>query len=481
MVSKRKSKVLSLSLSQGLLTLITLFSSMVFTRIITKDSYATYLQTFLAYDFVKPILTLGLPVALYNLLPNEARGKKIVLEVVLLLFGAGVFFSLFMFLGGTDIMAIRFNNPELSVSLRWMTIFPLYTYPVLCLSSILIVNNQVKINSWFNVVTGVLMFGLIIISLWVWKDYEHPLAVRVLFPLLVFPFGLYYCFHYTKGQFEKPELSNMWRILKFAVPLGLATMIASIATQFSNIVVSTLCSPSDYAVYSIGAKEIPFISVVTGSIAVVVMADMSLLIKKGEINNSLNLFHKSAISSSFFLMPVMVFLFVFANYFVQVLFSSSYSDSAIPFRIFLLYLPIRIVQYNSVFIAFGQSKAVLLRSAIHLLFTIIFCVLFVWLWGYWGAAVGAIAASYLWAVPYNIKKLSELFRCRMLDVLPIKKICLIFLISCLCGILSSLAIFFKCNMLITLIVGAAIFIISYYILMKRYFVDFKTLFLWKRS
>ena len=126
--TSRKAKVVSLSLAQGILTVIGVLSMMIFTRVLSKDDYATYLQTFLAYDFAKPILTLGLPSAIYYFLPNESRGKKVVCETMLLLFLSGLIYSLFMLFGGTSLLAKRFNNPELTSTLRWMTVYPLYTF-----------------------------------------------------------------------------------------------------------------------------------------------------------------------------------------------------------------------------------------------------------------------------------------------------------------------------------------------------------------
>ena len=67
--------------------LVYLVSGMVFARALTVADYGTYLQTFLAYDFATPLLTLGLPSALFYFLPGaKERQKGLVLENILLLF-----------------------------------------------------------------------------------------------------------------------------------------------------------------------------------------------------------------------------------------------------------------------------------------------------------------------------------------------------------------------------------------------------------
>ena len=77
-------------------------SGMVFSRALTVADYGTYLQTFLAYDFAVPILTLGLPSALYYFLPGAKERKKgLVLDNMVLMILAWLIFSLFLLMGCT--------------------------------------------------------------------------------------------------------------------------------------------------------------------------------------------------------------------------------------------------------------------------------------------------------------------------------------------------------------------------------------------
>jgi len=475
MSTSRKTKVFSLSLAQGILTVVGLASSMIFTRVLTKSDYATYLQTFLAYDFIQPILTLGLPLALYNLLPGESRGKKAVIEVMTLLFIIASLLSVFMQFGGTSLLARRFNNPELYHTLRWMIMYPLYTYPLLCLSSILVVNDKVNLNSKYNVFTGLGLTVTVVLSTLMTRDYVAPLLARIIYPLIILPLSVYLCFRYTKGKIEKPEIKSMYKILMFSIPLGLASTLSTLSLQFSNIVVSSLCTPSDYAIYSTGAKELPFISVITGSITVVLMADMASLIKKGQTSDAHKLFKRGAISSSLFLMPIMSFLLFFGEAFIRLLYSDAYIESSLPFRIYLFYLPVRTIQYYSVYIAFGQSKPVLLRTALELVLTVLFCFIFVHLFGYWGAALGAVVTIYVWGLPYNIYKVSELFMCSKRELLPYREFAKISVISLLCGCIAAPCLLLQMPLILVIGIGGVVYMTAYYVLMTKYSKDFKDL------
>ena len=86
----------------------------VLSRVFDKVDYATYRQTLLVYQFVGPLLGLGLPAALFYFLPGEAsRLRAVLLENLILLGALGGAFSLFLVLGGNRLIASQFSTPEL--------------------------------------------------------------------------------------------------------------------------------------------------------------------------------------------------------------------------------------------------------------------------------------------------------------------------------------------------------------------------------
>ena len=453
--------------------LVSIASGMVFARALEVTDYGTYLQTFLAYDFAVPLLTLGLPSSLYYFLPGaKERQKGMVLDNMLLLFFAGAIFSMFLILGGTELLAKRFNNPDLSITLRWMIFYPLYTFPII-LGAILVINDKVNLNAAYNVITGVIFTVGLIISAVVTKSYEAPILVRILLPILFFPAAVYLSFKYVPGKWYKPDFSSMLQMIKFAVPLGLASVLGTLTLQLANMIVSFLCTPEVFAVYATGAKEVPFIGIITGSIAVVIMADMSQKCKEGDLKSALELFKKASVTSAYFLLPIMVFLLFYAESFIEVLYTDKYAGSVWPFRIFLFFLPIRIVYYGTAFIALGKTKAILYRSAISLILTAIFCYLFTLWLGFIGAAIATVIVSYIWSIPYNLITLSKEFKCKPLYLLPLKKLGIILVLSLISGIISAIFLLFHFSSFIVLLAGFSIFGITYVSISYKYQPEFK--------
>lgn len=473
-MASRSSKVISLSLAQGVLMVVHVVSGMVFARALTVADYGTYLQTFLAYDFAVPILTLGLPSALYYFLPGTKERKKgLVLDNLVLMFLAGLIFSLFLLLGGTELLAKRFNNPELSKTLRWMVFYPLYTFPVLISSAVWVTQDKVKLNAKYNVFTGLILTFTLIVSVLLTRSYEVPTLVRILLPIVILPVAIHLIFKYVPGDWSKPNLSSMWEMAKFALPLGLASIFGTLAIQLAGIIVSFLTSPEEYAIYANGAREVPFISIVTGSISVVILADMAKKIKEGELRTALELFRKAATISASFLFPIMIFLMIFSESFINILYSSKYTESVLPFRIYLLIIPIRIAYYGSAFIALGRTKAILYRSMADLSLTALFCYLFVLWLGAYGAALGLVFTMFLWTVPYNLYSLSKSFKCSATYMLPFSTLFRIFIISILSAIIPAVLLFFNLNPIFEFLIGIFIYMIIYIILAFKYLVEFR--------
>jgi len=463
-------------MAQFMLMAVSIVSGMVFSRTLSVADYGTYLQTFLAYDFAVPILTLGLPSAMYYFLPGaKFRQKGLVLDNIAMLFVSAILFSFFLAFGGIELLAKRFNNPDLLRTLKWMIFYPIYTFPVLIESAVWIVKDKVKLNAIYNVFTGLFLTILLILTAFSTKSFDAPILIRVFIPLLFFPLTIYLIFKHVPGDWDIPRISSMWSIAKFSIPLGLSSVIGTITIQLSSMIVAFMTSPSDFAIYANGAKEVPLIGIVTGSISIVIMAEMAHKIKEGDLNAALQLFKKAAAISASILLPTMVYLMIFAESFINVIYSSKYVESVLPFRIYLLMLPVRIVYYGSALIALGKTKAILFRSVVELLITAVFAYFLTNSIGYIGAAIATVAMYYVWAIPYNLIFLGKQFNCKSTFIIPFKRVGVILIVAIITGLFTSLILLIEMNSLLTLFIGAPIFGSIYFCISYKFIPEFKEL------
>lgn len=429
----RTSKVLALSLGNALTMLANIAFGMIAARCLSKHDYATIRQTFLAYDFAAPLLMLGLPNALYYFLPRSGGNQRgTIVDNIALLFLGGLLFSLFILCGGHQLLASRFDNPDLQRTIPWLSVYPLLMMPVAGIAAALVCTDRTRVLAVYNVASSLLLTISGIIAILVTRSYEFPILVRIIVPALFLPVALYLMFSKAPGSLRLPQWEPMKQMVHYSVPLGMATMLGSITLQMDSLIVASLCTPDDFAVYVNGAMEIPVIGIVTGSITTVVFAEMAEMCARGDRTAALELFHKASIKSACILFPSMCFFLATALPFVTFMYSEQYAGSVTPFVIYLFVLPVRVVVYGAALMALGMTRVILVRSIIDLLINGILCVLLVKMFGLAGAAFAIIVTLYFWTVPFNLKKIAEGFGVSWKQSLPFGMLSKILALCFLC-------------------------------------------------
>lgn len=321
-----------MSLGRTLTALASIVFGMVAARLLSKNDYATMRQTMLAYSFIAPLLMLGLPDALYYFLPRaKDRKRGVIIDNLFLIFLLAMIFSIFLAAGGDKLLAMRFHNPDLSTTLKWMIPYPLYVMPAGILGAVLLTQNKTYTLASYNVISSVLLTGLTILGVVITRSYNGPLKAQIYFPLLLLPVVLWLSFRHVPGSFSWPDRKSMVEMLKYAVPLGLAGMLGTVMLETNKIIVSAMCTPEEFANYVNGAIEIPLVAIITGSISSVIFVDMTKYIHKGDKEDALLLFRKAAIKSATILLPVMIFLLAAGKPFIVTLYSEKYLESVGPF------------------------------------------------------------------------------------------------------------------------------------------------------
>ncbi len=418
---------------------ITMVAGVVFTAVasrnLSKFDYGTYRQTFLIYDFIAPVLLLGLPSSLYFLLStSKEKAKGVLIDSLALIAIGGAIFGTVLFFFEKPIAEQLFGNPDLRKSIRYMSVYPLLILPTMIVPVVLIIANQSKYLALYTLLTTLLSTLGGIMAVFLWKSYINLVLVKIFFAGLFIIPSLIITFKNIEGRFRLPCLSSMRTIINYSIPIGLATMLGAITLQVHSLIVSTLSTTEQYSIYINGAMEIPLISVITGSITTIILAEMSGLIANGKINEALNLFNESAFVSAKILFPTMIFFLVAAEPFIVMIYSKDYLESVTPFIIYLFIVPSRVVTYGSALIALGFSKVILIRSIIDLIINTVLCLVFVHYIGVNGAAISLIVSMYCWTVPYNISKIAFGFKVKWTKVLPFRKLGKVFLKSCISSI-----------------------------------------------
>lgn len=432
MAQSRTSKVFALSLGQGLNTIVGLGLAMITARVLSKTDLATYRQTRLAYEVVLPLLGLGMGQAIYYFLPvARKRLRGIVVDAVVLLAGIGTLCAIFIIAGGNHLLAKRFSNPAIVHTLLYIAPLPIIALPAAIIPAVLVVRERVNLLSAYNVLKHLAIGVSVLVTCYLWRQPEQMVITYVAVTCAAGAVGLWFAFRSVPADSWYPDPTNMATMVRFSTPLALATMVGTISLQLDKLIVSAMQPPEIFAVYSNGAREIPLIGIVTGSIAGVILPDLRKAVAEGENEKAVALFRKAAEKSAWLLLPAMMFFMVSADSFIVTLFSEKYAASSLPFRIYLLLLPARIAFAGPILVAIGKTRSILFRSCITLFINAGLSIYFVSVLGYVGAALGSVVSIYFFARPYNILVITRSLSATLNEILPLTqciKIIAIFLI-----------------------------------------------------
>ena len=368
MLQTRFAKVIVLSSGQALTALVGIVSAAVLARVFSQTDYASYRQTLLAYTFAVPFVTLGFDQALYYFLPGEEkRSRGILVENLIWLLGAGALLSLFLLVGGNRLLAMRFNNPDLATLLLFLIPYPLLMLPAASLSACLMARNRTEQVAGFNVGSRILMLLAIVVPCLIWPNPSTAIIGTVIGAAATTAAALILMFNSCNAGSWYPTFAGIGKQIRFSLPLGLAVLVGTVAQTVGQVIVAARCTPETFAIFINGAMEIPLIGVITGSVTSVVMVDYARFYREGRIDEIVELIHRAMIRSGLILLPVMTFFLCMAPETMCLIFGQRYEASAIPFRLFLLMLPIRTLTFGAILQATGNSRHVLIYAVIYLI------------------------------------------------------------------------------------------------------------------
>ena len=353
----RTARVLILSSGSILTALVSIFSGIVLTRLLSQHDFGTYRQAVLAMTFAVPFVMLGLDRVLFTFLPKETENPRATLvENLTWLMMAGGLLSSFALLGGNHLLAKRFDNPALAPLLAWFGLYALFFIPAAAVSAGLLARQRTRTLAVYNVTSRVINFIFVVGLVWFWRTPGAALLGVLAGTILNCLTGMWLMWHACPGTNWRPSAAGMRRQLLFAIPLGLASLMGTLTITMDQMIVSLRCT--------------------------------------------------------------MMLFWVLAPNLMQLLYGSAYAKAAVPFRIYLLLLPVRTLTFGAVFQATGSSRPILVNAAVGL----VPCALLGWFLTGWlgpvGAALATVMTTYFFSLPYSVWVLRNRLQRPVLEVFP---------------------------------------------------------------
>jgi O-antigen/teichoic acid export membrane protein len=434
-----------------------LCTSVVLTRFLTRTDYGNYEQVWLVYNSFLPLVAYGLSSSIYFFSAREDR-KRVYSSAALWVTVVGILTGIFL-IALAPVIASLFNSNVLTEYIRIFAIYAVVSSPALMFESVFVTEKRVGLLLAGNILVSVLLAGMVFISAIIFHSLLTVFWSVVIVGVVKSVFLLVFLFKEQKLTSRKlsPVVKSQ---LLYAAPIFVSSIIGTISNQIDRYLVTLFFSPDQFAVYAIGAKEIPMIAVITGSATAVLFPTFSELGSKEMHGKFVATWRNSISKTGLFLLPMMVFLSFAAKDFMFFFFGEKYVASAAIFRIFLLLLPLRLAFYSPALLMLGKQKLYMYTSLVELLLSAGASYFLMRTYGLEGVAVGKVVVTYFEAA-FLIAAMIIILRTNLKDFFPWTKILKIFSIS-LISLAPALFIRqFLANAYIRFVAEAGIFVIVF--------------------
>lgn len=369
-------------------------------RLLSKAGFGAYRQAWLPYNLLFPVVTLGLPISMLYFLPRVEAGarKPFVRRTSIVLFCLGVLLAGGLWAAAPAIAA-AFHNRALVLYIRVFAFYALLSHPIAHVQQVLVAHRRHAAAAWFTGLVAVVQSASALAAAWLTQAVEWALAAVVLSSVPAAAIGLALM---ELGPPADPAkvLPSLGDHLRYSVPVALSNLVLTFARQIGQVVVSVFYTATRFAVYAVGAFEVPVLGAFTGSIVTTLLPVFSDLSQREKWPELMAMWHESIRKLSLVIFPLFVMLLVLADQIVVVLFSRSYAESALIFRIFLLLLPMRITVYSTLLQATGRTRSLAVGAGGFLVANVVLGVALARMVGIAGPAAALVVSQYGLATYY---------------------------------------------------------------------------------
>ncbi|RPH33119.1 MAG: hypothetical protein EHM93_06200 [Bacteroidales bacterium] len=157
------------------------------------------------------------------------------------------------------------------------------------------------------------------------------------------------------------------RYLAIGTPLALKYLISSSGAFIDGLIVSSKYNAATFAVFRYGARELPFVNILSNSLSNSMLPNFS---DKTKIHDTLKQIRVKSYNMMLWLFPFTILLIFVCKPIYPWVFDSNFSSSANIFLIYLLLIISRLVFPQTIILGFGKTGMVLAASVIELLLNV---------------------------------------------------------------------------------------------------------------
>lgn len=393
----------SLSQQVGILTLgrvlaygVAFFVPLVNVRALTVEHYGYYGQFWLLFETLTPLLILGMPRSLLYYFPRtEAKEDKAVYVTQTLVYlsamsllAVGIYSVMGMVLGDGLGALVR----AFFLRLCFFTFFMMISN---YMDSLFVAERKVVHQSAYHVVSTAIQSIVVIVAASMSHDVDTIVWSLAWFSLAKFIFAVGYTWVVYRPSLTRISWHSMRDQLSFSVPLGLAGIALMLVSQTDKFIINRFLGREEFAIYRVGAAQVPFVAIIRASINNVTFPLMSQYQKAGDHEAIMNLWQRALLRTGVMFFPLFVFLMLSARPFIRILYTDAYV-TAVPIFMIYLFLFLRMtVETGSIIQVFKKTAFIARVFAIGFVFNLALSLGLFQLMGREGVPLATVITMYL--------------------------------------------------------------------------------------
>lgn len=439
MINNKKSSIVGdtiiLTISKITTLCITMISAMLLSRFRTLEEYGTYSQLMMIISLSSSLFMLGLPNSInYFLARSETNIEKqkflnnyyTFTTILSILLGILLIYT-------TPVLSRYFKNKAIKSFIYFLGIYPWTRVINSSIENILIVYQKTCSLALYKILNSTLLLLIIIIVKvfsWTFEIYMVLLiCVESIFTIIV-----YYLVNKYSGELKiSIDVDMIKSILKFSIPIGLASVIGTINIELDKLIIGNILGTEQLAIYTNAAREMP-VTIIATSITSILLPQITRLLKDKKNDEAILLWGNATTISYAIICFLAIGFFVFAKDVMILLYSDKYLEGIEVFRVYNLLLLLRSTYFGMILNCKGKTKFILYSSITALILN---CVLNYGLFiliGFNGPAIATLLSQ----MTINIAQLiytSKIINIKFSRIFPWKELRNISLINMVFGMI----------------------------------------------
>jgi O-antigen/teichoic acid export membrane protein len=379
-------------------------------RMLSDTDFAIVSMLLLVYETAKYFATLGFPDSVFYFFERIAKDarRSFALQTCVILLITGFISVIFILLFNAFLPVYLSEWTATSVQtaqelMPIMAIIALLEIPTWPVNNLMLAADRQKDAGIYQILNGTMTFLAMILPLALGYDFAVAIWTLLGYSVIRFLMSLIWMLKILPPSTQKLPRRLIKEQTWFAIPIGLSSLVSRLNRYADKFIVSYFISEEAFAIYMVGAQEIPAVRVIPFAVGSVLISRFVALNLAKERIALMELWRKGVEKVALLVVPVSILFIVIAYEFIVLLFGITYAPAVILFQIYTLIILIRVAHYGSILQAFGDTKKIVLLSLNLLISNVILTIPLTYYFGLIGAVIGTLIANlYNWIVTLRV-------------------------------------------------------------------------------